>query len=239
MGRFEFANGGTIFLDGVATLRLDLQAKLLRVIQEREIERVGSNKPIRVDIRIIAATNTDLGRAIQAGIFRRDLFFSLNVVPMYVPALRERTDDIPLLVNHFLNKYNLSFHKRISGLTPQAMEALMEYNWPGNIRELENLIERLVVLGTDGKTIHLKDIPFETIIKGSQEVEFPHTEGWSFFKARDVFEKRFITKALEKSGWNQSEAARMLKIHRNTLLQKMKEFHITSPSGEKRAGQVS
>jgi len=239
IGRFEFANGGTIFLDEIATLRLDLQAKLLRVLQEREIERVGSNRPIRIDIRVIAATNTDLDRAIRVGTFRRDLFFRLNVVPIYVPALRERRDDIPLLVSHFLNKYNVSFHKKIPGMTAQVLETLMEYHWPGNIRELENLIERLVVLGMDGEMIDLKDIPFDTIIKGCQEVEFPCFADWGLFKARDAFEKRLIMKALEKTGWNQSEAARMLKIHRNTLLQKMKEFHIASPSSEKASNQIS
>jgi DNA-binding NtrC family response regulator len=239
IGRFEVANRGTIFLDEVATLRLDLQAKLLRVLQEREIERVGSAKPIRVDIRVIAATNTDLGRAVEAEVFRRDLFFRLNVVPIFVPALRDRREDIPILIDHFLSKYNTSFHKEIPGMAAQARETLMEYHWPGNIRELENLIERLVVLGTDGEMIDLKDIPFDTILKACQEAEFSYLGKWGFFKARDVFEKRLITQALEKSGWNQSEAARLLKIHRNTLLQKMKEFKVAVPSGEKRSNPVT
>ena len=217
IGRFEFANGGTIFLDEVATLRVELQAKLLRVLQESEIERVGSNKPIKVDMRVIAATNTDLERAVQAKDFRQDLFFRLNVVPIYVPALRERKEDIPPLVNHFLAKYNVAFRKKVLGVTPQAMETLRDYHWPGNIRELENLIERLVVLGADREMIDLKDIPFDTIIKGCQEIETPRSGEWGLFKAREAFEKTLVTKALEKAGWNQSEAARMLKIHRNTL----------------------
>ncbi len=160
------------------------------------------------------------------------------MVPIYVPALRERKDDIPLLVNHFLDKYNVSFHKKIPAVTEQAMEILKDYHWPGNIRELENLIERLIVLGTDGQVIDLKDIPFDTIIEACQESEMSREGEWGFFKARDTFEKTLITKALEKAGWNQSEAARMLKIHRNTLLQKMRDFQVVSPSGEKRPGRT-
>jgi len=233
VGRFEFAHGGTIFLDEVGTLRLDLQTKLLRVLQEREIERLGSQKPIRVDVRVIAATNMDLGRAIQEGTFRRDLFFRLNVVPIYVPALRERMEDIPLLITHFLNKYNVTFHKKIPGMTRDAMETLMGYEWPGNIRELENLIERLVVLGADGEMIRLKDVPLDTLLKGCENLELLPSEDWGLFKARADFEKKVILKTLDRVQWNQSEAARVLKIHRNTLLQKMKEYHLNVPGGAK------
>ena len=233
VGRFELAHGGTIFLDEVATLRIDLQTKLLRALQEREIERLGSQKPIRLDVRVIAATNMDLGRAIQEGTFRRDLFFRLNVVPIYVPALRDRVQDIPLLITHFLKKYNVSFHKRIPGMTRDAIETLMEYQWPGNIRELENLIERLVVLGVDGEMIKLRDVPLDTLVKGCENVEFLPSEDWGLFRARAVFEKKVILKTLERAQWNQSEAARVLKIHRNTLLQKMKEYHIYLPGGVK------
>ena len=146
IGKFEHANGGTLFLDEISALRSDLQAKLLRVLQEREIERIGSNKPIKVDIRVISATNTNLEDAVFQGRFRQDLYFRLNVVPISIPPLRERKEDIPLLAKHFLNKFNLAFHKKIPGFSDKALGALTRYHWPGNIRELENLIERIVVL---------------------------------------------------------------------------------------------
>ena len=139
IGKFEHANGGTLFLDEISALRSDLQAKLLRVLQEREIERIGSNKPIRVDIRVIAATNTNLEDAVSRAKFRQDLYFRLNVVPVSIPPLRERKEDIPLLANHFLNKFNIAFNKRIPGFGEKAIDVLSRYHWPGNIRELENL----------------------------------------------------------------------------------------------------
>ena len=149
IGKFEHANGGTLFLDEISVLRSDLQAKLLRVLQEREIERIGSNKPIKVDIRVISATNTNLEDAVIQGKFRQDLYFRLNVVPISIPPLRERREDIPLLAKHFLNKFNTAFNKKIPGFSEKALNALTRYHWPGNIRELENLIERIVVLSSE------------------------------------------------------------------------------------------
>jgi DNA-binding NtrC family response regulator len=158
LGKFELAQGGTLFLDEIATLRPELQAKLLRVLQEREIERVGSGQAIKIDVRIISATNADVPAAVAAGSFREDLYYRLNVVHLTVPPLRERTDDIPLLVAHFTRRYNHEFGKRIEGLTPEALDALRAYRWPGNVRELQNVVERSLVL-VDGPTIGVDDLP--------------------------------------------------------------------------------
>src|SRR5258705_2953964 len=160
LGRFELAQGGTLFLDEIATLRSDLQAKLLRVLQEREIERVGGTRAIKMDVRIIAATNADVPAAVSRGTFRDDLYYRLNVVHIGVPPLRNRVDDIPLLVDHFIQRYVQESGKRIEGLTPETLEMLRGYRWPGNVRELQNVIERAVVL-TDGPTIGVDDLPLE------------------------------------------------------------------------------
>src|SRR4030043_1342768 len=168
IGKFEYANGGTLFLDEISTLRPDLQAKLLRVLQEREIERIGSNRPIKIDIRVIAATNTNLEDAVSKGTFRQDLYFRLNVVPISIPPLRERREDIPLLAKHFLNKFNLSFNKRIPGFSDKAMDVLLRYHWPGNIRELENLIERIIVLSKGNDPIELEEIPLEILMSSGK-----------------------------------------------------------------------
>ena len=170
IGKFEHANEGTLFLDEISTLRSDLQAKLLRVLQEREIERIGSNKPIKVDIRVISATNTDLGKAVLEGKFRQDLYFRLNVVPISIPPLRERKEDIPLLAKHFLNKFNLAFNKKIPGISEKALDALIRYHWPGNIRELENLVERMAVLSNGNEQIELSDIPLEILMDSGQDI---------------------------------------------------------------------
>ena len=226
IGKFEYANGGTLFLDEISALRSDLQAKLLRVLQEREIERIGSNKPIKVDIRVISATNTNLEDSVLSGKFRQDLFFRLNVVPISIPPLRERREDIPLLAKHFLNKFNLSFNKRISGFSDKAMDVLLRYHWPGNIRELENLIERIIVLSKGNDPIELKDIPFEILISSGQDIKdeaFPKT---GLIKAREEFEKRLVLNALETTGWNQTEAAKILKISRNHFVQKTRQLGI-------------
>lgn len=163
VGKFELANGGTLFLDEVGSLRLDLQAKLLRALQEREIERVGGTRTIKIDVRIIAATNRDLKRMMEEGTFREDLYYRLNVVPIVVPPLRHCKEDIPALVDHFLNKYNREFNRKVRGFSAGAMAALFEYDWPGNVRELENIIERAVALA-QGETIALKDLPLDIAI---------------------------------------------------------------------------
>jgi len=225
IGKFEYANGGTLFLDEISTLRSDLQAKLLRVLQEREIERIGSNKPIKVDIRVISATNTNLDQAVSQGKFRQDLYFRLNVVPISIPPLRERKEDIPLLATHFLNKFNIAFHKRIPGFSEKALNALTRYHWPGNIRELENLIERIVVLSSGEDKIDLKKIPLEILMDSGQDVpDLVKRKG--LIKIRETIEKRILINVLEVTQWNQSETAKILKINRNTLLQKAKQLGI-------------
>ncbi|RPJ04525.1 MAG: sigma-54-dependent Fis family transcriptional regulator, partial [Deltaproteobacteria bacterium] len=226
VGKFEHANQGTLFLDEVSALRPDLQAKLLRVLQEREIERIGSNKPIKIDIRVVAATNTNLEDAVLEGKFRQDLYFRLNVVPIAIPSLRERREDIPLLAKHFLNKFNLAFNKTIPGFSQKAIDALMRYHWPGNIRELENLIERLVVLLSRNEPIQLEDIPLEILMSSSQDVLGFEPPKSGLIKIREEFEKRIILNVLETARWNQTEAARVLKISRVHLIQKAKQYGI-------------
>jgi len=232
VGKFEYANGGTLFLDEISALRLELQAKLLRVIQEREVQRLGSNRAIKVDVRIVAATNTNLEEYIQRGTFRRDLFFRLNVIPIRLPPLRERRGDVRLLAQHFLRRFNLQLRRQMPGFTSQAVEVLERYPWPGNVRELENLIERLVVLGRDNEQISHEDLPLEILLDSpfSEQAFLPEKDG--LLKARDSFERQFILKALKRAQGNQSEAARILGIHRNTLIQKMKALDLreTPPS---------
>jgi DNA-binding NtrC family response regulator len=226
IGKFEYANGGTLFLDEVSVLRSDLQAKLLRVLQEREIERIGSNKSIKVDIRVISATNTNLEDAVIRGKFRQDLYFRLNVVPISIPPLRERREDIPLLAKHFLKKFNTAFNKKIPGFTEKAMDGLTKYHWPGNIRELENLIERIAVLLPGNEVIDLKDIPLEILMDSSQDIQDLEPEKMGLIKIREAIEKRIILNVLESTKWNQTEAAKILKINRNTLIQKAKQLGI-------------
>jgi DNA-binding NtrC family response regulator len=226
IGKFEYAHGGTLFLDEVSALRSDLQAKLLRVLQEKEIERIGSNKPIKVDIRVISATNINLEEAILKEKFRQDLYFRLNVVPISIPPLRERRGDIPLLAEHFLNKFNLSFHKRIPGFSDKAMDVLLRYHWPGNIRELENLIERIVVLSKGDNPIELEDIPIEILMSSGKSAKDDKLSKAGLIKTREEFEKRLILNVFEATRWNQTEAAKILKISRTYLLQKAKQFGI-------------
>jgi len=195
-------------------------------LQEREIERIGSNKPIKVDIRVISATNINLEEAVFKEKFRQDLYFRLNVVPISIPPLRERKGDIPLLAEHFLNKFNTTFNKKIPGFSKKALDPLCRYHWPGNIRELENLIERIIVLSKGNDPIELKDIPFEILISSGQDIKdeaFPKT---GLIKAREEFEKRLVLNALETTGWNQTEAAKILKISRNHFTQKTRQLGI-------------
>jgi len=221
LGMFELANEGTLFLDEISGLKLDVQGNLLRALEEKEIRRLGGAKIIKVDVRIISATNVDLKQAVQEGRFREDLYYRLNVVPIYLASLRERKEDIPLLLEHFLQKYNQFFRKKIEGLTPPALEYLMQYDWPGNIRELKNVIERLVALNDDG-VIAPKDLPFDIFIKSSLTREFL-SEGGLKEASRD-FEKQYIEAVLERVGGSQVKAAKILGVHRNTLFNKMKEL---------------
>lgn len=226
VGDFESANGGTIFLDEISTLPIHLQAKLLRTLQEREIKRLGSAKTIRLDIRVISATNDKLGELIENGSFRHDLYFRLNVIPIHLPPLRERKGDIPILLEHFLDKACSKLKKAKPRYSNEVVHILQEWAWPGNVREFENLIERVIVLSDDRMDITVKDIPMDLLCrekKGYRAV----TEGSEGLRQRCmVYEKGEIMKALHGSKWNRKTAARLLKIHRNTLNQKMKKLGI-------------
>jgi two-component system response regulator AtoC len=221
LGMFELANEGTLFLDEISGLRLDVQANLLRALEEKEIRRLGGTKIIRVDVRIISATNIDLKQAVQEGKFRQDLYYRLNVVPIYLAPLRERKEDIPLLVDYFLQKYNQVFRKKIEGLTKESLGYLINYDWPGNVRELKNVIERLVALKDEG-VITPKDLPFDIFIKSSLVKSFPAEGGLK--EASKDFQKEYIEAVLERVGGNQVKAAKILGIHRNALFNKMKSL---------------
>ena len=224
-GKFELAHMGTLFLDEVASLRLDLQAKLLRVLQEREFERVGGSKTIHTDVRIVAASNQDLKQMVSDRTFRDDLFYRLNVVPVHVPPLRDRREDIPLLVNHFLMKYNKSFGRQVQGVTSEALALLTHYHWPGNVRELENMIERLVVLSRH-RILDIEDMPLDLKSVREHLAHDLFATGADLRHAKAEFERHYIMQTLEKYGWNQTEAAKRLGIHRNTLLTKMDMLQI-------------
>ncbi|OGC12121.1 hypothetical protein A3K48_06620 [candidate division WOR-1 bacterium RIFOXYA12_FULL_52_29] len=222
LGKFEIASGGTIFLDEIGSLPLPMQAKLLRAIQEKEIERVGGQKPIPVDVRIVSATNSDLREEIKNRKFREDLYYRLNVIPINLPPLRERKEDLPLLANHFLAKYNREFGKKIRGIKKEVLPHLLAYDWPGNVRELENLIERLVVLTKEG-FIEANQLPVE--IKGKSACESGYNES-SLTRAVKKFEIDFIKQTLEKTGGKKGKAAKILGIHRNTLRNITKKLKI-------------
>jgi DNA-binding NtrC family response regulator len=226
-GKFELAHTGTLFLDEVGSLRLDLQAKLLRVLQEREFERVGGGKTIRTDVRIVAASNQDLKQMAAERTFREDLFYRLNVIPVHVPPLRDRREDIPLLVNHFLRKYNKDFGRQVQGITSEALALLTHYHWPGNVRELENVIERLVVLSRH-RILDIEDMPLDLKSVQGQLAHDLFTTGADLRQAKAEFERHYIVQTLERCGWNQTEAAKRLGIHRNTLLTKMDMLQIRS-----------
>ena len=227
IGKFEFANSGSVFLDEISNLKLELQAKLLRFVQERDFTRVGGHRSIKVDVRMIAATNISLKQMVQENRFREDLYFRLNVIPIELPPLRNRRGDIPLLANFFLDKFNRKLNQKIEGITPEAMAILETHHWPGNIRELENLIERLVVLRANERWIDVKDLPFDLLyhedaMDAGQQVEK------GLLQARRLFERQYILRALKICKFNQAKTARMLRIHRNTLIQKMKALDIKS-----------
>src|SRR5919201_40091 len=223
LGKFELASGGTLFLDEVGDLRLDLQAKLLRAIQEGEIERVGGTKPIKTEFRLIAATTIDLEKAVKEGRFREDLFYRFNVSPIKLQPLRERTEDIPQLAEFFLHRYNTRFRKRIQGITEPTMAALKKYWWPGNIRELENLIERLVAV-SDKDFISEEDLPLDFYFSGLEPAD---RGGESLFEeATNTFERNFILRALEKCGWNVTATAEYLGVPLSTLKYKMDKLDV-------------
>lgn len=227
-GKFEAANGGTIFLDEIGDMSLKLQVKILRVLQERRFEPVGSNTSIDIDVRIIAATNQDLERAVKERRFREDLYYRLHVIPVKLPSLRTRRVDIPLLIAHFVEQLCRANHRRVEGLSDEAMRAMVRYDWPGNVRELENMVERLVTLKGSGQ-IGLADLPAK--LRGDEpsfkppEMEIPEA-GISFRKAVSEFENELILRALQKTGWNKNRAASLLKLNRTTLVEKIKKKHL-------------
>lgn len=222
VGRFELANGGTLFLDEIGDLSITVQTKLLRVLETREIERVGSNKPIKIDTRIIAATNKNLEREIEAGRFREDLYYRINVMNIQLPPLRERKDDLPILVNHFIEKFNSKFERNIKHFSSSAFDILMDYNWPGNIRELENVIEHCFVL-CDSDIIQIEHLP-----KRLREREFntiQSSDANNFNHIKDA-ERNIIINTLKKHNGNRSKTAEELNIHPTTLWRKMKKFNL-------------
>ena len=247
-GRFELANGGTLFLDEIGEIPVEMQVKLLRALQESEFERVGGIKTIRVDVRLVAATNRDLKKLISQGAFRDDLFYRLNVVSIRLPALRERATDTPLLVEHFLKKFNERLKKNVTGVEPEALDLLSAYGWPGNIRELENVMER-AVLFCDASKLRVEDLPAE--LRGSTSIapgsiapsadtsvdlgSLPAEGGLKEHVkvAMNRLERDLVSRALKQTNNNVTHAARLLKISRKGLQLKMKELGLREGSGEK------
>ena len=250
IGRLELANQGTIFLDEIGDMPTSLQVKLLRVLAEREIDRIGSTKPTPIDIRVITATHRNLEEAIREGKFREDLFYRLNIIPISLPPLRERKTDIPLLVNHFLKQLNGSEDSKT--INEEAMQYLMNYSWPGNIRELANFVERMLVLSI-GSTITIGDLPEKILgdipkeklqplgeeegnpsqmlqqsLKQSFHIGIPK-EGINLKKTVEEFEKELLMEALEKTGWIKNKAANLLGLNRTTLVEKLKKLQISNP----------
>ncbi|MCC7032695.1 MAG: sigma-54-dependent Fis family transcriptional regulator [Acidobacteria bacterium] len=223
-GRFEQASGGTIFLDEIGDMSLKTQAKVLRVLQEQVMERVGGTQRIRVDVRVLAATNKDLVAEIRAGRFREDLYFRLNVIPIFVPPLRDRPDDIPVLADHFMAVVAAEYGRRPKRLAPEAMARLQQYHWPGNVRELRNTIERLVIM-VEGDTIIAQDLAFLGRDAG-RPAEPPAPATGRLAEARDQFEKDYILRALAAAHGNMSKTAEMLGVERSNLYKKMKAFGI-------------
>ncbi len=220
-GKFRQADGGTLFLDEVSEMTLGMQVKLLRVLQEREVTRVGGNDVIKVDVRVVAATNRDLIPLIEAGRFREDLYYRLNVVTLHVPPLRERREDIPLLAQRFLETFSERNRKTIKGFTPQAMDRLLKYPWPGNVRELMNMVERAVVLS---RSEYLDEADLSPALREPVPEKTPPEELGSL-PLEDV-ERATILRTLEQAGGNKSEAARRLGITRRTLHQKLKKYGV-------------
>jgi two-component system response regulator AtoC len=225
-GSFEMAHQGTLFLDEIGETPPSAQVKLLRVLQEGEVKRLGSEQPLFVDVRIIAATIKDLARAVAEGKFREDLFYRLNVLPLHLPPLRERKEDIPLLVEHFLQKYNDQHRLNIRRVTENALARLLEYPWPGNVRELENTMERAMIL-TQGERIESDSLPSEVLGERAPWKREIWGEELSIKKGSRVMEEELIRRALKKTKGNRSQAVRLLEISHPALLSKIKEYRIT------------
>jgi DNA-binding NtrC family response regulator len=221
-GKTELADGGTVFLDEIGDISQELQTKLLRFLQEREFERLGGIKSIRVDVRIVAATNRDLEKAVKDGRFREDLYHRLNVIPITLPPLRERKADIPILANHFVKRSSVETKKRFTGIRAEALEQLMGYDWPGNVRELANAIERAVVLGP-GPEIGPADLPARI----TTAVTAQSLEGLSYKKAIDAYRTDLILKTLERTQGNRAAAAKALGLHRTHLMRLLRALRIS------------
>lgn len=235
IGKFEMSDHGTLFLDEISNLSMDVQAKILRVLEEREIQRVGGTRNIPIDARVIAATNVDLAQAVKNGTFRQDLYYRLNVIPVTLPPLKERPGDIPLLVEHFRKQFSMKFGKEIQGFSEDAMAAFQRYPWPGNVRELRNVVERLVALGKES-VITRKHLPLDILLLENGKGKDYYDKA-SLREARGEFEKDFIIKVLERVNWNQSKAAQLLGIHRNALLYKVQQLNIRPILKESKAKQ--
>jgi len=234
VGLFSAAAGGTLFLDEVTEVPSSVQVKLLRAIQEREIRRVGDTRDIKVDVRLIAASNREVAKAVADGVLREDLFYRLNVIPIHLPPLRERREDIPLLVAHFVRRLSAELGRPVRSVTPEALAILETYRWPGNVRELENVLHRAVVLARS-PVIHLQDVPLDVAMPetGSRLGE---DVGPPLREAMEQFERQYILRVLEGAGWNVSRAARLLGVHRNTILTKLSGWGIQRPgTGEGRS----
>jgi two-component system NtrC family response regulator len=230
IGKFEAANQGTVFLDEIGELPLNLQVRLLRVIQEREIDKIGFPKSIPINVRIIAATNRDLRTLIEDNQFREDLFYRLSVVTIELPPVRERRDDIPALLQHFLKKHCERYHLPLPSMADEALDLLSRYEWPGNVRELENVIEHVVVLGRSD-VIRPEDLPSQIrqarLRISAINLKLPD-EGISL----EEVEKEILVQALEKNQWNQTRAARYLNISRKTLIYRMEKFGLAPVNDE-------
>ncbi len=229
VGLFEQAHRGTLFLDEICSLRIDLQAKLLRVLQGQSFTRVGGSETVRVDARLVAASNASLVDLMRQGRFREDLYYRLSVIPLRLPPLRERSGDVSLLAAHFLSHFCAKHGKSIPGITPPVMAVLEQYPWPGNVRELRNFMERTVLLSDEDRPVDEHDLPMDLLIPRvplQTEQTAVHDEG--LMRAREEFERGYISRCLELCAWNQAAAARLLRIHRNTLLKRMKVLNITA-----------
>jgi two-component system nitrogen regulation response regulator NtrX len=220
VGKFEQAHGGTLFLDEIGDMSLSTQAKVLRTLQENEIQRVGGGKVIKVDVRVIAATNKDLEKEIREGRFREDLFYRINVIPLHVPPLRERKEDIPLLTDHFIRQFCRENGKRLKSISPEALKLLQRYDWPGNVRELRNIIERLIIM-VEGDEISAEDVASAISVRKGIS-----TEGKSLREIVSEYEKRLILEALERNNWNISKTARELKMDRANLHRKLRGWKL-------------
>jgi two-component system, NtrC family, response regulator AtoC len=227
-GRFVSADTGTLFLDEIGSMSMSLQIKLLRVLQEREFLPLGATKKVSVDVRVIAATNMDLKTMMEGGQFREDLYYRLNVIHIQIPMLRERRQDIPLLLHHFLNTYCREMNVPLKRFTPEAMKVLTEFSWPGNVRQLENVIERAVALSFGKEELGREDLPREVLDEGVMEMPILQVggDGFSLDEVLASYEQRMLYQALEHSGWVKTRAAELLKIKRTTLIEKMKRLGI-------------